>query len=55
VTNCSSASTIAREVDRVFYTKAGPEIGVVRPPKPNTAQLMAMYLLGIRLGSYAIP
>jgi glucosamine--fructose-6-phosphate aminotransferase (isomerizing) len=42
-------STIAREVDRVFYTKAGPEIGVAAT-KTYTAQLMAMYLLGIRLG-----
>lgn len=42
-------STIAREVDRVFYTKAGPEIGVAAT-KTYTTQLMAMYLLGIRLG-----
>lgn len=42
-------STIAREVDRVFYTKAGPEIGVAAT-KTYTAQLISMYLLGIRLG-----
>ncbi len=42
-------STISREVERVFYTKAGPEIGVAAT-KTYTAQLMAMYLLGIRLG-----
>ena len=41
-------STIAREVDSVFYTNAGPEIGVAAT-KTYTAQLMAMYLLGIRL------
>ncbi|MBI0583660.1 MAG: glutamine--fructose-6-phosphate transaminase (isomerizing) [Methanomassiliicoccus sp.] len=41
-------STIAREVDRVFYTKAGPEIGVAAT-KTYTTQLMAMYLLGMRL------
>jgi glucosamine--fructose-6-phosphate aminotransferase (isomerizing) len=42
-------STIAREVDSVFYTKAGPEIGVAAT-KTYTAQLISMYLLGIRLG-----
>jgi len=42
-------STISREVDSVFYTKAGPEIGVAAT-KTYTAQLVSMYLLGIRLG-----
>jgi glutamine---fructose-6-phosphate transaminase (isomerizing) len=42
-------STIAREVDNVFYTKAGPEIAVAAT-KTYTAQLISMYLLGIRLG-----
>ncbi|WP_019177546.1 glutamine--fructose-6-phosphate transaminase (isomerizing) [Methanomassiliicoccus luminyensis] len=42
-------STIAREVDSVFYTKAGPEIGVAAT-KTYSTQLMAMYLLGLRLG-----
>jgi glucosamine--fructose-6-phosphate aminotransferase (isomerizing) len=42
-------STITREVDKVFYTKAGPEIGVAAT-KTYTAQLMSMYLLGMRLG-----
>ncbi len=42
-------STIAREVDSVFYTKAGPEIGVAAT-KTYTTQLISMYLLGIRLG-----
>ena len=34
-------STIAREVDRVFYTKAGPEIGVAAT-KTYTTQLMSL-------------
>jgi glucosamine--fructose-6-phosphate aminotransferase (isomerizing) len=42
-------STITREVDKVFYTKAVPEIGVAAT-KTYTAQLMSMYLLGMRLG-----
>jgi len=43
-------STIARETDDVFYTNAGPEIGVAAT-KTYTTQLMAMYLLGLRLGT----
>ena len=43
------ASTISREVDDVFYTNAGPEIGVAAT-KTYITQLMAMYLLGMRLG-----
>jgi len=43
-------STISRETDHVFYTKAGPEIGVAAT-KTYITQLMAMYLLGLRLGS----
>jgi len=43
-------STISREVDHVFYTNAGPEIGVAAT-KTFTTQLIAMYLLGLRLGA----
>jgi glucosamine--fructose-6-phosphate aminotransferase (isomerizing) len=43
-------STISREADDVFYTNAGPEIGVAAT-KTYTTQLMAMYLLGLRLGA----
>lgn len=43
-------SSIARETDDVFYTNAGPEIGVAAT-KTYTTQLMAMYLLGLRLGT----
>ncbi len=42
-------STIAREADYVFYTVAGPEIAVATT-KAFSAQLMAMYLLGIKFG-----
>jgi len=42
-------STITREVDEVTYTRAGPEIGVAAT-KTYSTQLMAMYLLGLRLG-----
>jgi glucosamine--fructose-6-phosphate aminotransferase (isomerizing) len=42
-------STITREVDKVFYTRAGPEIGVAAT-KTYTAQLISMYFLGITLG-----
>ncbi|MCG7845021.1 MAG: glutamine--fructose-6-phosphate transaminase (isomerizing), partial [Methanomassiliicoccales archaeon] len=42
-------STITREVDEVFYTKAGPEIGVAAT-KTYLTQLLAMYLLAIRIG-----
>ena len=37
-------STIAREVDHVIYTRAGPEIGVAST-KAFTSQLIAMYQL----------
>lgn len=42
-------SAIAREADFVFYTKAGPEISVATT-KAYSAQLIASYLLGIKLG-----
>ncbi|MBN1109196.1 MAG: glutamine--fructose-6-phosphate transaminase (isomerizing) [Methanomassiliicoccales archaeon] len=42
-------STITREVDEVLYTKAGPEIGVAAT-KTFLSQLLAMYLLAIRIG-----
>ena len=42
-------STISREVDDVFYTKAGPEIGVAAT-KTYLTQLMAVYLLGLKIG-----
>jgi glucosamine--fructose-6-phosphate aminotransferase (isomerizing) len=42
-------STISREVDDVFFTNAGPEIGVAAT-KTYITQLMSMYLLGMRLG-----
>jgi glucosamine--fructose-6-phosphate aminotransferase (isomerizing) len=42
-------STLAREADGVFYTHAGPEIGVAAS-KTFTTQLIAMYLLGMALG-----
>lgn len=42
-------STITREVDEVFYTRAGPEIGVAAT-KTYLTQLMALYLLGMRMG-----
>ncbi|MDD1772690.1 MAG: glutamine--fructose-6-phosphate transaminase (isomerizing) [Methanomassiliicoccales archaeon] len=42
-------STITREVDEVLYTKAGPEIGVAAT-KTFLAQMLAMYLLAIRIG-----
>ena len=40
-------STIAREADKVFYTKAGPEISVATT-KAYTAQLIAGYLIALR-------
>jgi glucosamine--fructose-6-phosphate aminotransferase (isomerizing) len=43
-------STISREADHVFYTNAGPEISVAAT-KSYITQLMAMYLLGLRLGT----
>jgi glucosamine--fructose-6-phosphate aminotransferase (isomerizing) len=42
-------STITRESDSVLYTRAGPEIGVAAT-KTFTAQLMALYMLAIKLG-----
>jgi glucosamine--fructose-6-phosphate aminotransferase (isomerizing) len=43
-------STAAREADGVIYTHAGPEIGVAST-KAFTAQLTALYLFGLLLGS----
>src|SRR5574341_1268944 len=42
-------SSVARESDGVLYTRAGIEIGVAST-KAFTAQLTALYLLGIHLG-----
>ncbi len=42
-------SSIARESDAVFYTHAGPEIGVAST-KAFTAQLTALYLFTLYLG-----
>ncbi len=42
-------STLARESDGVFYTHAGPEVGVAAS-KTFTTQLTALYLLGLDLG-----
>jgi glucosamine--fructose-6-phosphate aminotransferase (isomerizing) len=42
-------STITREADYTFYTRAGPEIGVAAT-KTFTTQLVALYILGITLG-----
>jgi glutamine---fructose-6-phosphate transaminase (isomerizing) len=42
-------STLARESDGVFYTHAGPEIGVAAS-KTFTTQLVSSYLLGLALG-----
>lgn len=41
-------SSIAREADSVFYTKAGPEISVATT-KAYSAQLIAMYLIALKL------
>ncbi len=41
-------SSLTRESDRVFYTLAGPEIGVAST-KAYTAQLALFYLLGLEL------
>lgn len=41
-------SSIAREADYVFYTKAGPEISVATT-KAYSAQLIAGYLLAVKL------
>jgi glucosamine--fructose-6-phosphate aminotransferase (isomerizing) len=42
-------SSIARESDDVFYTHAGPEIGVAST-KAFTTQIVAHYLLALKLG-----
>jgi glucosamine--fructose-6-phosphate aminotransferase (isomerizing) len=42
-------STLARESDGVFYTHAGPEIGVAAS-KTFTTQVVSLYLLGMALG-----
>ncbi|MGH8057423.1 MAG: glutamine--fructose-6-phosphate transaminase (isomerizing), partial [Candidatus Entotheonellia bacterium] len=42
-------STLPREADGVFYTHAGPEIGVAAS-KTFTTQVVALYLLAIHLG-----
>lgn len=44
-------SSIAREADYVFYTLAGPEIAVATT-KAYSAQLIAIYALGIQLGYF---
>ena len=41
-------SSIAREADRVFYTKAGPEISVATT-KAYSSQLIAGYLLAVKI------
>jgi glucosamine--fructose-6-phosphate aminotransferase (isomerizing) len=43
-------STASREADGVVYTHAGPEIGVAST-KAFTAQLTALYLFGLLIGS----
>ena len=48
ITN-SVESSIAREADDVIYTWAGPEIAVAST-KAYTSQLMAFYLLAIKMG-----
>jgi glutamine---fructose-6-phosphate transaminase (isomerizing) len=42
-------SSIARDADCVFYTHAGPEIGVAST-KAFTTQLLALYLIALYLG-----
>ena len=42
-------STMTREADATFYTRAGLEIGVAAT-KTFLTQLVAMYLIGIRMG-----
>jgi glucosamine--fructose-6-phosphate aminotransferase (isomerizing) len=42
-------SSLSREVDEVLYTRAGLEIGVAAT-KTFTAQLVALYLLALKLG-----
>ncbi|MDD1747295.1 MAG: glutamine--fructose-6-phosphate transaminase (isomerizing) [Methanomassiliicoccales archaeon] len=41
-------STLTREVDEVFYTRAGPEIGVAAT-KTFITQLVALYLIAMRV------
>jgi glucosamine--fructose-6-phosphate aminotransferase (isomerizing) len=43
-------SAITREADHVIYTRAGPEIGVAAT-KTFVTQLIALYLLGLKLGA----
>jgi len=43
-------SAITREADFVMYTRAGPEIGVAAT-KTFVTQLIALYLLGLKLGT----
>ncbi len=42
-------SSLTRESDKVFYTLAGPEIGVAST-KAYTAQLAVFYMIGLELG-----
>ena len=44
-------SSIAREADGVFYTKAGPEISVATT-KAYSAQLIAMYLIALKRAEF---
>jgi glutamine---fructose-6-phosphate transaminase (isomerizing) len=44
-------SSIARDADGVFYTHAGPEIGVAST-KAFTTQLVALYLIALYLGQH---
>jgi glucosamine--fructose-6-phosphate aminotransferase (isomerizing) len=44
-------SSIARDADFVFYTHAGPEIGVAST-KAFTTQLVALYLIALNLGQW---
>ncbi len=48
ITNVVGA-TLAREVENIFFTRAGPEIGVAAT-KTFTSQLVALYLLAIYFG-----
>ena len=45
----TQGATIARESDAVLYTRAGPEVAVAST-KAFTAQVVALYLLGLHLG-----
>jgi glucosamine--fructose-6-phosphate aminotransferase (isomerizing) len=50
ITICNVAgSTSTRETDSVFYTRAGPEVGVTST-KTFAAQLAALFLLGMAFG-----